>query len=491
MARVPLIGGAYEARSVIANAQRRINYYPELNRRDAPVPVTHYQRPGLVPLIAPAVAGAGRGLFQASNGACYAVAGNTVYYVEPDFSAMTALGTITPLLTTPVSMIDNGTSLVIVDGSTSQWQVDLLTNVMSPLVDASGNFAGATRVDTLDTFIIWNRPGTRQFGATFSNVLTTDGISFASKATYPDPIQTLIVRRTEIILIGRLKSEIWYNIGGVIFPFARLPGAYIEYGTAAPYSVAANDVSVFWVSRSLEGEGIVIKVKGYEASIISNPAISAIIQAQASFDDIIAWSYQQNGHIFYVLNFVAGDETWVYDDSIPDPMLAWHQQAWTDADGVLHRHRGNAFAQINRTLCCIDWENGTIYHIDQNTYTDTVDGQVYDISFIVGFPEITQAANDQGELVPVDDKSVNHLAFIADMDLGNVAGQIWVRWSDDRGHTWGQAVLSPQIGIGAYRTQEKWAGLGTAKGRVYELAHSLRGSAALNSAWLEARINAQ
>lgn len=491
MARLPLIGGAYSARSVIANSQRCVNYFPELNRRDSPVPMTHYQRPGLLPKVSPGTAATGRALYRASNGAGYAVIGDKVFYVTPSWT-LTELGTITGLLDTPVSMIDNGSSVVIVDGSTSQWQIDLLTNVLTLLTDSSGNFAGANRVDTIDTFVIWNRPDTRQFGATLSNVLTTNGLSFASKATYPDKLKTLIVRRTEIVLLGDLKGEIWYNVGGAIFPFARLPGSYIEYGIAAPYSIAANDISVYWVSRSLEGQGMILRLKGYEVTQISNPALASALQEMDDITDAVGYCYQQGGHLFYVVHFPSGDQTWVFDESIGDPMLGWHQQAWTDENGELHRHRGNGFALINDVPCCIDWENGTIYQMDRNTYSDTVAGTEYAVSFIRGFPQITQGLDESGRLVDCEDKSIHYTAFVADIETGNVAsGQIWLRWSDDRGRSWQQAMLQSSGGIGEYRTQPKWAGLGTAKGRIFELAHSLGGQAALNSAWIEGHVNAQ
>jgi len=50
MARLLLLGGSYVARSIIANVQKCLNLYPELNTKDAPVPVTYYQRPGFRPL---------------------------------------------------------------------------------------------------------------------------------------------------------------------------------------------------------------------------------------------------------------------------------------------------------------------------------------------------------------------------------------------------------------------------------------------------------
>lgn len=494
MARFPLLGGAYAARSVIANSQRCINLYPEINRKDSPFPFTFYQRPGLTPKASPAVAAPGRALYRASNGAGYAAIGDKIYYITPAW-ALVELGSITGLLETPVSFTDNGTYVVIFDGSTSQWSIEMLTNTFAGLVDGTGNMAGADRGDTLDTFIIWNRPDTRQFGSTLSNVLTTNGLSFASKATYPDKLKTLIVRRTEIVLLGDLKGEIWYNVGGAIFPFARLPGSYIEYGIAAKYSVAANDISIFWLSRSLEGQGMVLKLRGYEVNRISNHALEFAISQMSDISDAVGYCYQQGGHLFYVLHFPSADQTWVWDESIADPMYGWHQEAWTDANGVLHRHRGNAYALINDVPCTIDWENGTIYQMDLAAFTDTVAGVVYDCSYIRTFPQVTQVENEKGELIDLEDKSATFHKFVAYLECGNVNatvadGGIGLRWTND-GKVWGQTVLQSAGAVGEYTTQPAWAGLGLGKNTVFELNHSIPGSAALNGAFIHGMVNEQ
>lgn len=56
--RITLENGFYKAKSIIANAQREINLYPEKNPGDSPVPVTHYPTSGLrllngIPLFTP------------------------------------------------------------------------------------------------------------------------------------------------------------------------------------------------------------------------------------------------------------------------------------------------------------------------------------------------------------------------------------------------------------------------------------------------------
>src|SRR5215467_16182842 len=112
--RLPLVGGSYTTRSVIASAQRCINYYSEINPKSSIVPITHYQRPGLDPMF---TVGNGpiRGLFRASNEVGYCVSGSQAFIINPDFST-TTLGNLNTS-NGQVSIADNGTNLIVVDGS--------------------------------------------------------------------------------------------------------------------------------------------------------------------------------------------------------------------------------------------------------------------------------------------------------------------------------------------------------------------------------------
>ena len=120
MDRLGFIGGAYSARSVIAGAQRCINYYPEINPKDSTFPLTLYQRPGLRWLAAAPNGGPWRNLYQASNGLAFGVAGSWCYRIYPDWS-MVALGQVNVARSNICSMIDNGTDVLLVDGSVNGW----------------------------------------------------------------------------------------------------------------------------------------------------------------------------------------------------------------------------------------------------------------------------------------------------------------------------------------------------------------------------------
>ena len=65
-----------------------------------------------------------------------------------------------------------------------------------------------------------------------------------------------------------------------------------------------------------------------------------------------------------------------------------------------------------------------------------------------------------------------------------------LRWSDDRGRTFGQAVNQVFGHSGEYLTQPQWRNLGIARDgyRVFELGYSASGPAALNGAWVDAQV---
>jgi hypothetical protein len=237
---------------------------------------------------------------------------------------------------------------------------------------------------------------------------------------------------------------------------------------------------------------VVFQGSGYRCSRISTHAIEYAIQQmgrKGTISDAIGYTYQQDGHVFYVLSFPTGGQTWVYDSSCE----MWHQRAWTDANGELARDRTNCGAFINGLNVAGDWENGTIYALDTDVWQDTVGGVAGPISFIRTFPHIQGLPGLNGQLMPLDGKRVRFLQFVADIESGHGPADgsipsLSLRWSDDRGQTFGNAVLQTNGTPGQYSTQPSWRGLGEARDRIFELSYSFNGKAALNGAWVEGTV---
>jgi hypothetical protein len=131
--RLNLLGGTYLARSLIADAQTCLNLYPEKNPEDSSAPFTNLLTPGLTLKATPPSPTIGRGLYTATNGNLYCVIGYNVYFVDNNFifhflgmmSASASMG-----LTTTVNMQDNGLALVLVDGSSVGYAINLQTGIL-------------------------------------------------------------------------------------------------------------------------------------------------------------------------------------------------------------------------------------------------------------------------------------------------------------------------------------------------------------------------
>jgi hypothetical protein len=475
MALLPLLGGAYVARSVIAEAQRCLNLYPETNPKDAVTPTTHYPTPGLTRLGAAPIAGMWRGLYFATNRVLYGVCGPKVYSINESW-VCTELGTI-PNATTPVSMTDNGEYLIIVDGGAVGWTVELGSGIFAPIADA--NFLGADFVGYLDTFLVFNEPGTKNFYSSDSNAITFDPTYKAGKTGFPDKIVALVVNHVEIWLIGERTTEIWSNAGTPGLPFQRIAGVFIQHGCAAKYSVASYNLQLFWLSQDNNGQALVLLGSNYQVKNISTPALSDALAKYSAIDDAIGFVYQQGNHVFYVLTFPTESKTWCYDMSTD----MWHERAYVDSNGVEQRIRANCTAFAYGQNVVGDWNNGLLYSLDLNNFTDNGTPIVRRR----GFPHVMN-----------DGKVVYHAQFIANVEVGTGSGNenplpgmeartpvLNLRWSDTKGKTWSQPVAASLGAIGEYETAPSWRDLGSARDRVYELFWSENCMVALNGAYVD------
>jgi hypothetical protein len=486
---VPLKGGFYQAPSLIANAQQCTNLYPEKNPEDSPAPFTMRQAPGLRQLAVGPTPSPWRGLYTATNKTLYGVCGPALCSISPDWQ-ITVLGLFQQALTTPVSMKDNGTTLVAVDGTAEGIAIALANNGFSTIGDP--NFVGATTVDYVDSFLIFNQPQSRNFYASLSNVVAFDPTYVAAKTGFPDLLSTLIVMRREIWLLGaQASSEVWYNNGGAAFPFAIVPGAFIEHGCVAPYSVAKHDLMIFWLGVDKDGISSVYMGANQAAQRISTPAVAHEIQKYARLDDAIGMTYKQDDHVFYVLTFPTADVTWVYD--LTEKL--WHRRSYLDANGIEHRHRANCMAFAYGTNVVGDFANGNLYAFDLGVFDDAGSPIVRRRSF----PHLLN-----------DGKRMTYGAFRADMQYGEAyrAGQgnpwslgfgpgfgpvtqfqldeVYLRWSDTRGRTFGNPVGQPLGPEGAFETQAQWRQLGMGRDRVFELFWAMPVETALQGAWIDA-----
>jgi hypothetical protein len=356
--RIPIVGQAYVSRSLNLASHQCINLYPEVAEGNVSA---LFGTPGLRRLVTLPNTGGIRGLHVPASGRLIAVHGNKVYRVDGRWGYQQCPGELVTSSGT-VCIADNGTTAVIVDGNNG-YTLDLASNVLSRIVNDA--FYGADRVGFIDGYFIFNKPDTQQFYISSIYGTDFDALDFASAEGSPDLLVSLIVDHREVWMFGTTSTEVFYNSGNPDFPIERMNGAFIEHGCAAPQSVAKLDNTVFWVGRDNNGEGTVWRANGYTPQRISTHAIEYAIQSYGVISDAVAYTYQQDGHAFYVLTFPQASKTWCYDVSTG----AWHERAsWVAGD--FFRHRSNCLAYFGGVHVVGDFEDGRLYALDPDYYTD-------------------------------------------------------------------------------------------------------------------------
>lgn len=484
MARLPLVSAAYAGQSVIASGQECVNLYAETNVQvdpQAPAPVTYYQTPGTTLFANSNINSKVRGCYRTSRETSYFVVAQSVFYLAPD-SSVIFIGFIadTP---SQVYFIDNGIVVVLVDGQNG-YVIDMDNNNFAQITDP--NFYGADQVKLLDTFFIFNIPNTNQFYISVSNadyaLLSTvgafDPLDIAAKSGFNDPIVGIETAHRELWLIGNLTSEVWIGTGAADFYFQQVQGSYINHGSAAKYSIAQQDILVFFLQQDMQGNGLVLQGQGYDVVEISTPRIVQEFKKYPNLSDAIGFCFQVSDHAFYALVFPSADKGWLYDLTTKQ----WSEWNWVDSDGVLHRPRANCCMFTFNKVLVGDWENGRILHLNIEAYTDyTPETPTGPIVRIRTFPH----------LVGDDFERVTYNSFDADMEVGTIEDDsnpvVLLSWSDNRGVSYGNPVEQTMGELGDFLTTISWNRLGQARDRVFKLQWSEPLKTALNGGFVQAK----
>jgi hypothetical protein len=367
-----------------------------------------------------------------------------------------------------------GTYTVSASQTVSSTTIYALNWTVLPAND--GPFEGGGTVDITDNYFVYNKPDSQLWAASDLLSPITDPLSFASKDGSPDDLVSIIVDRREVYLLGEMSSEVWINSGAVPFPFTRIPGTSTQQGIAAQYSMSRMGNSFAYVSKNNRGEAMVVRMNGYFPERISTHAVETTLVNQ-SVSNAIAWTYQLEGHEVYVVTFPSIGEnglTWAYDNTTG----LWHKWLYRNNQNEYERHRGNCCAFFNQQVLVGDYENGKIYQLARNFYTD--DGQP--IRRIRRAPHITSDLQRQyfHEL---------QIQFQPGVGLSTGQGddpQAMLRWSNDGGSTWSNEYWTSIGKQGKYLNRAIWRRLGFSRDRVFEVSISDPVKAVIVSANLKA-----
>lgn len=496
---IPILGQSSEGRSVNVDAGRSINFFPELNSKDAKSQLTLVGTPGTSLFkfigIAPI---RGTHVF---NDKMYVVSGSSLFELD-------ATGAITSTVTTTlqtsngrVSFADNGLSsngvggdqLCLVDGVTG-YIYNVNTTTFSTI--AALTTIQPFQVEYIDGyFVVINRTMTAYCSDPYDGT-TWRGLAFAAVMGASDNIQTLVNTNQQLLFIKEYTSEFWFDAGVPTingFPFARQPGAVLDFGTPAPWSVARGNFSIFFLASQRignSGEFVgVVEMSGGSPKLISPPSIVYQIHQMimdSTITDAFGYCYSDSGHLFYVLTFPTANRTFVYDAATQ----MWHERStYTDNPAKINRHCSNTYSYFNNKHYVGDYRNGSILEMSSAYY--------YDIDLPIISQRITQHLYDPEIIDPI---YISKLQVDAETGVGGTMPQgvlgvplangsiladgklfagsssymyndpkLSLAWSKDGGHTWSSEYPRSMGKIGEYKKRIVWTRLGRGLDRIFRL----------------------
>lgn len=293
-------------------------------------------------------------------------AGTAVTWVSgSNFVTLTA-GQVITIATVPytIASITDATDLVLASTAPSSAGAAYTAVIGVPYTSSYGVTASCGAF--LDGYYIIAVPGTRNIQiSALNDGKSWNPLDFAVKEAYPDGIQALLADHEQLWLCGDKTIEVWQDTGAAAFPFQRIPGALVQMGISAPATLSRFDGSVAWLGGDARGRAVAYAANGFVPVRISTHAVETAWRLAGPVGDAIAFSYQDDGHEFWVVHFPAANATWVYDGT----EKLWHQRGWWDGTN-LNRVRGATHGFTFDQHVVGDWQTGQLYYMATSLYDD-------------------------------------------------------------------------------------------------------------------------
>jgi hypothetical protein len=464
--QIPLFGLGQKGKSATATAQRHLGLYAEIVADQDKSRIVFYGTPGLTLDYSfgdtPVRGSIAAGDFK------YEVHRGTFWEVN-NAGIKTNRGSIATT-SGRVQMSYNGTQIVLVD-DVNAYCYTIATTAFATV--ASGLFANPIDVTYQDQYFIYAFENGRFQISAPNDGTTVDALDFATAESNPDGLVRGIADHGEIVLLGNQTTEFWGNSGGQDFPYTNQRGSALEFGLAAAYSLVKYNDSLAGLFKSTMGQVQVMMMRGHALTPISTPEIDSIINGYATVSDATAFSYMEGGHPMYQINFPTAGTSWLFDSQ---------SGLWSPLESGLSGGRSRAEIRTDylNKVRVTDYENGNVYTLDPDVYTDNGTPIPREI--------ITRHFFQDGKRI-----AVKSLQIDFEMGQGLITGQgsdpqAMLQFSKDGGHTWSNEIWVSLGAIGAYTARAKWTRVCEGRDLVFKIRISDPIEVVITNAYMDMEV---
>jgi hypothetical protein len=252
------------------------------------------------------------------RGKCYRVMGTKLVEVASN-GAVTVLGDVGGPTNGLVTFDYSFDQLAIASGGRLYyWNETTLTQVTDP------DLGTVLDVVWVDGYFM-TTDGEFLIVTELSDPTQVNPLKYGSSEVDPDPVVALLKLRNEIYALNRNTIEVFDNVGGDLFPFARIAGAQVQKGVVGTFACCVFiEAIAFLGSGRNEAPGIYVAANA-TANKISTQEIDEILlqytEAQLATVKMEARNDKSHQHLYIHLP----DRTLVYDAAATQEL---GQQVW-------------------------------------------------------------------------------------------------------------------------------------------------------------------
>jgi hypothetical protein len=445
---LPIGFSFYQSDSLPFSAQRCVNWIPTA-AESASATGRKLSQPLGLKILADSATGVNRGALVMSE-VPYFVNGKTLVSISRA-NVITQHGAISG--SGRVSMATNGRYLVVVVPGQTSYAFDNTNNTLTAITDP--DFRASDSVVYKDGYFVFSASdGSVFFNSALNDPFSFDGLDFGTAEINPDRITGLHVNHNELFVSGFDTIELFQNIGGSGFPFQRIPGANIQKGVRAPFSMVEFDNTFCFVGGGLNEKPAIWKVTGSSsAQKISTDAIDQVIQkyTEAEIESAFALTFSDRGQHLALFTFestTTPSRTFVYNAtaSAYTESKVWFELQTGTKD---NRFRVQSIVYAYGKLMVGDSLSGIIGELDHSTL-DYYGDEIWRRS-------VTSPFSNQGLPIFSGDFEATFESGVG-LTTGNGSNpQAALDFSDNGGRTFTGQINRPIGKIGKYGQRAVWS----------------------------------
>lgn len=310
-----------------------------------------------------------------------AIIDNGVFSISNDF-AISLLGTVDTSTGSVFISENNADEIVITENSNNIYIFNYSAETFQK-IDVGFRIGYIT---FMDGYIIGPELETHEWRLSQLNnasIFPLDSQHTGELESSPDVVVAVETMERQLFVFGKNITEVWLDVptSSVLFPFQRQNSLSIEYGCISPNTIASGFNRIVWLGSNEYSAASILVSTGSTPEKIATDGIEFELDNLSAPEDSFGFLFEEDGHIFYQINFPSDNVSYVYDFN--------EKKFFNITDQSLNSHIARRMSFFNNTHLFITDRDGGLYEMNSNFYTYKESTRAEDSGFTIPRIRIT------------------------------------------------------------------------------------------------------